>query len=207
MLKLPAGLTLYFTRHGETQANVEKRFQGKTDTPLTARGREQAQEIAATLKRIAPDFAALTYVCSPFRRARTTMELIRGGLGLPRDDFTTDPRIVEIDLGSWDGLTDTEAKALNPTAFENRMTHKGTVRVPGGGESYGDVAKRLESWIGDLKTDTFAVSHGAATRILRGLFQGLSWDQMSALDEKQGVVFRVRDGALDRFDPASSPPR
>lgn len=201
MLKLPDGLTLYFSRHGETEANVEKRFQGVKDTPLTATGREQAKKIADTLKRIAPEYASLAYVCSPFKRARLTMELIRENLGLPREGYTTDPRIQEINLGSWDGLTDAEAKALDPAAFENRMTHKGTVRVPGGGENYADVAKRLESWIADLKTNTFAVSHGAATRILRGLFLGLSWDETSALDEKQGVVFRVQRGKLERFDP------
>lgn len=201
MLKLPDGLTLYFSRHGETEANVEKRFQGAKDTPLTATGREQAKQIAATLKRVDPEYASLAYVCSPYKRARLTMELIREGLGLPREGYTTDPRIQEINLGSWDGLTDAEAKALDPAAFENRMTHKGTVRVPGGGENYADVAKRLESWIADLKADTFAVSHGAATRILRGLFLGLGWDAISALDEKQGVVFRVRGGKLERFDP------
>jgi probable phosphoglycerate mutase len=202
VLKLPDGLTLYFSRHGETEANVEKRFQGRTiDTPLTPTGRAQARQIADTMKREAPGFAALAYVASPLKRACTTMELIRESLGLPKDGFTTDPRIIEINLGAWDGMTDAQAKALDPAAFENRMTHKGTVRVPGGGENYEDVAKRLESWIGDLKADTFAVSHGAATRILRGLFLGLSWDAISALDEKQGVVFRVRDGKLERFDP------
>jgi broad specificity phosphatase PhoE len=201
VLKLPDGLTLYFSRHGETEANVEKRFQGARDTPLTAKGREQAAQIAATLRRIAPEYASLAYVCSPFKRARTTMELIREGLGLPREGYTTDPRIQEINLGSWDGLTDAQAKALDPAVYENRTAHKGTVRVPGGGEDYEDVARRLESWIGDLKADTFAVSHSAATRILRGLFLGLSWDEISALDEKQDVVFRVRANQLERFDP------
>ena len=200
VLKLPAGLTLYFCRHGETEANVEKRFQGAMDTPLTARGREQAKQVAATLKRIAPQYASLAYVSSPFRRARTTMELIREGLGLPPDGYTTDARIQEINLGTWDGRTDDELKAVDPAFFEKRMADKGEIRVPGG-ENYQDVAKRLESWVGDLKADTFAVSHGAATRILRGLFLELTWNEISDLDERQGVVFRVRDGKLDRFDP------
>jgi len=61
-----------------------------------------------------------------------------------------------------------------------------------GGENYAHVAARLTGWVKDLKTDTFAVSHGAATRILRGLFAGLDAARMSALSEPQGVVFRVR---------------
>jgi broad specificity phosphatase PhoE len=54
------------------------------------------------------------------------------------------------------------------------------------------VAARAEDWVKSLSRDTFAVSHGAYTRILRGLFLGLSTTEMSALDEPQGVVFRVQ---------------
>lgn len=195
-LSLPAGLTLYFCRHGETEANVEKRFQGRTrDTPLTANGREQARTLARTLRAGVQNVDTLAYVSSPLPRACTTMEIIRGELGLPERGYTTDPRLQEIDLGIWDGLTDAEARALDPAMFEKRGNDKWDVRVPGG-ENYADVAARAESWIADLKADTFAVSHGAFTRILRGLFAGLSWKQMSDLDEKQGVMFCVRDSAV-----------
>ncbi|HEY5336680.1 MAG TPA: histidine phosphatase family protein [Rhizomicrobium sp.] len=200
-LLLREGLTLYFCRHGETEANVKKLFQGRTaDSPLTDLGREQARIMAAILKRECPDPASLAYVCSPFPRAVTTMKIIRGALDLPQDGFTTDPRIQEINLGSWDGLTDAQAKGLDPAMFEKRGADKWNVRVPGGGENYADVAKRAEDWVGDLKTDTFAVSHGAFTRILRGLFLGLEWKAMSDLDEQQGVVFRVRGSTLERLE-------
>jgi probable phosphoglycerate mutase len=199
-LKLRDGITLYFCRHGETEANVQRRFQGWTrDTPLTARGCEQALAIAAELKAKAPDLSALAYVCSPLLRARATMEIIRETDGLPRNGYTTDDRIKEINLGRWDGLTDAEVKAHPELDYEKRMNDKWNVRVPGG-ENYADVAARLESWIADLKADSFAVSHGAATRILRGLFQGMDWKQMSALDEKQGVLYRVRGAAIERFE-------
>lgn len=190
-LSLRAGITLYFCRHGETEANVEKRFQGHTrDTPLTPKGREQSRIIARTLRAAAPDVAALAYVCSPLPRACATMEIVLTELGLPKDCYRTDKRLEEIDLGMWDGLTDDEARALDPAMFEKRGNDKWNVRVPGG-ENYADVAARAESWVADLKADTFAVSHGAFTRILRGLFGGLSWKQMSDLDEKQGITFRV----------------
>ena len=202
-LSLPSGLTLYFCRHGETEANVEKRFQGwTTDTPLTVKGREQSGIIARTLSAVAPDVAAVAYVCSPLQRARTTMEIILGNLGLPKDRYETDVRLQEINLGIWDGLTDAEARALDPAMFEKRGSDKWDVRVPGG-ENYADVAARAESWLADLKADTFAVSHGAFTRILRGLFGGLGWKQMSDLDETQGVVFRVCESAVTELGAAS----
>jgi broad specificity phosphatase PhoE len=200
-LRLRDGITLYFCRHGETQANVQKRFQGRTaDSPLTDAGREQARTIAAILKREVADPSTLAYVCSPFPRAVTTMHIIRETMGLPRDGFTTDARLQEINLGSWDGLTDAEARALDPVFFEKRGKDKWNVRVPGGGENYEDVARRATDWVNDLRADTFAVSHGAFTRILRGMFQGLDWEAMSALDEQQGVVFRVRGSDVMRLE-------
>jgi probable phosphoglycerate mutase len=200
MLRLRDGLTLYFCRHGETQANVEKRFQGRgSDTPLTAMGREQSRAVARLLRREVADPTSLRFVSSPLPRARATMEIVLQMLGLPVDGYTTDARLQEIDLGRWEGLTDDEARARDPVLFEKRGNDKWNVRVPGG-ENYAEVAARAESWIADLATDTFAVSHGAFTRILRGLFLGLSWKEMSNLDETQGVLFRVSASAVTRLD-------
>lgn len=205
-LRLPAGVELYFSRHGETQANVEHRFSGKLDTPLTANGQAQAHRIGeALLEELGPK-PKLHFVSSPLHRARATMEIIRGVLELPREGYAIDERITEIDLGSWDELTDAQARALDPAAFDTRMADKWNVHVPGGGENYKEVAARAQSWIADLSEDTFAVSHGAFTRILRGLFAGLDWKAMSDLDEPQGCVFRVMDDQVSRLDVATKRP-
>jgi probable phosphoglycerate mutase len=203
-LRLPDGITIYFCRHGETEANVKKQFQGRTaDSSLTEKGREQARALGTILKRECADPAVLTYVASQFPRAVTTMQIIRETIGLPPDGFTTDARLQEINLGTWDGLTDAQAKALDPAFYDKRMADRGEVRVPGGGENYADVAMRLKSWTDDLEADTFAVSHGAATRILRGLFMGLDWQAITKLDEQQGILFRVRGSALERLENPS----
>src|SRR5689334_7326324 len=194
-LKLGEGLTLYFARHGQTEANLAKRFSGKKDTPLTSLGREQAEELGLVLKRELGVRPTIACVSSPLARARTTMEIARAVLDLPRESYDVDPRIQEIDLGAWDQLTETEARALDPACYERRAQDKWDVPALGG-ESYAQVAARLTDWVEDLTTDTFAVSHGAATRILRGLFAGLDAGRMSALSEPQGVVFRVRGGEV-----------
>ncbi len=200
VLKLPPDITLYFARHGETEANVAKRFQGHTiDTPLTKRGHRQAKAIAKILEHHVDDPGALKFVSSPLHRARLTMEIIRTELDLPPKAYSVDKRLCEIDLGTWDGLTHKEARALDPKFFDKREHDKWNVRVPGG-EDYADVAKRIEKWIAGLKRDTFAVSHGGLTRILRGLFEGLNAQEMSDLDEPQGVVFRVRGHKIKRYD-------
>ena len=200
-LELPTGLTLYFARHGQTRANLEGRFQGHTlDTPLTALGEEQGRAVGAIMLREVGDLSRLLRVSSPLLRARTTMSIVLRVCGLRVDDFSIEKRIVEIDLGDWDGLTKAEARALDPQAYDAREANKWNIRPQASRENYADVAARAESWIRDLAADTFAVSHGAFTRILRGLFAGMTWKQMSDLDEPQGCVFRVRGSTVNRID-------
>lgn len=199
-LKLPDGLTLYFARHGQTQANVEHRFSGYKDTPLTPLGLEQAAQVGAILKREIGEAHGYRFTSSPLTRAMTTMTIARQTMGLAPQEFATDNRLKEINLGVWDQLTDQEARAVSPILFETRGNDKWHVRVPGG-ENYAEVAARVSDWVRELETDTVAVSHGATTRILRGLLADLDWRAMSSLDEPQGVVFRVRGGTVERLDP------
>src|SRR5579862_3970784 len=199
-LEVPGGVTLYLTRHGQTEANLQKRFSGRKDTPLTALGLSQAQMVGDILRRELGARPPLDFVASPYRRAQITMEIIRRRLDLPPDGFTTDARLEEINLGVWDQLTDEEARALNPEAYDTRTADKWNVPVPGGGENYREAAARASAWVRDLKGDTFAVTHGAILRILRGLFLGLDWQGMNRLDEMQGVVFRVRGREVVRLE-------
>ncbi|HEY2837466.1 MAG TPA: histidine phosphatase family protein [Rhizomicrobium sp.] len=198
-LRLKDGITLYFARHGETEANRQKRFSGRMNTPLTDKGRSQARAVGEILKREVGPRPPLAFVSSPLERARTTMEIVRTVLDLPPGGYGLDARIAEIDLGAWDQLTDAEARTRDPALFDARAADKWHVRVPDG-ENYAEVAARATDWAASLATDTFAVSHGALTRILRGLFLGLDWQAMSALDEPQGVIFRVRGAEVTRLD-------
>jgi len=199
-LELKPGITLYLARHGETKANIQLRFSGKRDTPLTARGLLQARALGEILKREVGMKPKLDFVSSPLARARITMEIALSVLGVPESGYTTDPRLQEIDLGDWDQLTKAQARALDPALFDAREADKWNVHVPGG-ENHREVAARASAWVDSLAADTFAVSHGALTRVLRGLFQGLDPEAMSALDEPQGVVFRIRGNEIVRLNP------
>ena len=199
-LELKAGITLYLSRHGQTVANEQHRFSGKRDTPLTELGLRQVHDVGRIMVRAVGKRPALDFISSPLARACRTMEVVRGQLGLPPDGFATDARLQEIDLGDWDQLTDDEARALDPVKFTERGNDKWHVRVPNG-ENYAEVAARASDWVQSLTADTFAVSHGAVIRILRGLFGGLGWQAMSALDEPQGVVFYIRGNQVVRLDP------
>jgi broad specificity phosphatase PhoE len=203
-LELRPGVTLYLARHGETVANVKRRFQGRNDTALTDKGRAEARLLAKILAPRLKGRPLPRFVTSPMPRARTTMEILLDTLHLPRA-YGIDDRLMEIDLGAWSGLTDEEAKALDPRKWSERIHDKWNVRVPGGGENYAMVAERIRSWVADLNEGTVAVSHGAFTRIFRGLFANLSWQKMSALDEPQDCVFAFSDGKAERLEYEDGP--
>ncbi len=198
-LRLADGLTLYFARHGETEANTTGRLQGQSlDTPLTAKGLAQARALGQILLKEAS--IPLDWVSSPLGRACATMEGAREVYGLPPHGYRTDARLMEINLGDWEGLTHAQAQALFPADYTARQEDKWSVRHASGRESYADVAARAESFVTGLARDTFAVTPGAFTRILRGLLSGLDWKGISALGEPQGCVFRVRDSVVERLD-------
>ena len=90
--------TLLLVRHGETDWNAERRWQGHADVPLNDRGREQARTLA---DRLAGERIDAIYT-SDLGRARETAEILAARLGVP---VVTDPDLREIDVGSREGLT------------------------------------------------------------------------------------------------------
>ena len=93
--------TLLLVRHGETDWNTERRWQGHADVPLNDRGREQAQRLAEELGAEMLD----AIYASDLVRARETAEIVGAALGV---EVIPDPDLREIDVGSRQGRTWTE---------------------------------------------------------------------------------------------------
>lgn len=143
----PGLATLVIVRHGETSANLDGVWHGSTDTPLTERGRAQAERVAAYLAERYADAGAL--YSSDLQRARHTAEPIRRALGL---DLRLEAGLREYDLGSWEGKTYRELHEVH------RLWHhmRGDPDfAPHGGESPLAVARRFT---GTLRR--IAASHG-----------------------------------------------
>ena len=205
-LDLKGEFPIFLARHGETTFNVERRWQGAAnDSPLTERGRAQARETGLILRDLIDLSNPPHFVASPLGRARATMEIALEAMGLPRDVYTTDPRLVEIDLGQWTGMLADEVKERDATRWQARQADRWNVPCPGG-ENFCMAAERAQTWIGGLDRATAAISHGVFGRILRVLYAGLPWEQIAALDEPQGCVFRLHEGAIARFDSARAVP-
>src|SRR5262249_40593449 len=194
--------TIYYIRHGETQWNADGRLQGVQDVPLNDRGRKQAAHagkiLADLFARDGHDKAKLPFVCSPLGRARTTMELARGVLQLPLQDYAIDVRLREIGYGKWEGSTLAEMQLADPELFARRQTEKWTVAPPGG-ESYVGVQQRMTEWYGEVKGDIVTVAHGGTARALMGAL-GFETPQSAAdVRIEQGAVYLFSDGGLRKY--------
>jgi broad specificity phosphatase PhoE len=196
------GPTLYYIRHGETEWNAVGRLQGTQDIPLNDLGRKQAAHVGGVLAslfaRDGRDKFSLPFVASPLRRARATMELVRGTLSLPPHDYAIDDRLREIAYGEWEGSTLAEAQARDPELFIRRLADKWNVSAPGG-ESYAAVQARMRDWYDKLRVDTVAVAHGGTARALM-VALGLETEQSAAdLLIEQGAVYVFGGGSLTKY--------
>jgi broad specificity phosphatase PhoE len=159
LFKMRVVTTILLARHAESDWNVENRFQGHVDRPLTPLGREQAERLADDLAD-APLEAVYT---SPLRRARETAEVVALRHGL---DPITVADLREIDVGGWAGLSRAEVESRFPDAFR--------AWVGGGegwenGESYPQMAARVLAAVQRIATEhpdgrILVVSHGGPIR-------------------------------------------
>jgi broad specificity phosphatase PhoE len=193
---------IYYFRHGETSWNAAGRLQGTQDTALNDLGRRQAAQsghiLADLFAREARDMSQLPYLSSPLRRARTTMELMRGALDLPPRDYATDDRLREIGYGQWEGSTLAKMQAADPVFFARRLADKWRV-APEGGETYQAVQLRMLDWYASVRDDSVVVAHGGTAR---ALMVGLGFEtpeSASDLPIAQGAVYVFGDGRLKKY--------
>ena len=192
------GVTIYFVRHGQTDWNAERRFQGHLDIPLNDTGRAQAARNGAALARIIGDPVGFDFVSSPLSRASETMEIIRRALALDPIGYRTDPRLREINVGDYQGRLTVEVFGDQAAHSGARAEDRWNFVHPGeGGESYAMLYQRFTGWLETVKRDTVVTAHGGVMRCLRRHVEGLDADQVFRLEAPQDKVMAIRAGALD----------
>ena len=187
----------YFVRHGLTDWNAEGRFQGQTDTDINETGRRQADRNGARLAELIGTGEGFDFVASPKRRTRETMERVRVAMGLPRDGYRTDDRLIEMHYGDWERSTLAEIERRMPGSSEAREGDKWHYRPPGEqAESYQLLAERISPWLAELKQPTLCVTHGGIIRVLFRLIE--DWPTEAACKDPvpQDRVLELKDGRL-----------
>jgi uncharacterized phosphatase len=191
------GTTIVLARHGETDWNRERRFQGRADIPLNDAGRAQARELA---ERLRSDSVSVLYT-SPLRRAAETARIVGERLRLP---VRASEPLSEIDVGSWQGLTVDEVRARFPEAAWVSWSAGWE-----GGESYEELDRRVVAALHELAAlhageRVAVVTHGGPMRAAIAASLGLSFETarplLPSLANGEIVRLAVRNGALQQVD-------
>lgn len=152
-------IELIIVRHGQSVGDIEHRFEGRADLPLTHLGREQADKLANWLST---KYKFDKIVSSPLSRASETAQIIGNKLNL---DISLDDRLMEYNKGVIDGLLKEEADKKYPIPEGGRKYYERIEK----GESLIDLRARAEEFlaelVGTVKKDNvdkklLIVSHG-----------------------------------------------
>jgi len=157
---------LCLIRHGQTDWNLEGRYQGQSDVPLNEKGLEQAGSLIEKLKD--QTFSAI--YSSDLLRSIQTAEPIANLLGM---DIQIEPRLREINQGDWEGVLVEDIKARYKAIWSQRTVDPANVRPPGG-ETVREVSTRVYASLDEIARlfpngRVLIVSHGLsiATAICR----------------------------------------
>jgi probable phosphoglycerate mutase len=209
---IPPNVPILLVRHGQSEWNAARRWQGLADSPLTELGRGQAATCAEVLRSLDHRWPAVR--SSPLRRAASTGEIIAARLGLA--PIEVDERLREADAGEWQGMTPDEIEQAYPGFLADH-------RRPPTFETFDSVVHRVVAALGDIASAAdpadgalIVTTHSGVIRsIVRRLGVhdervpnlGGVWIRVagrSVIDASPGTGLGIDHGIDlgDRFDPA-----
>lgn len=163
---------------------------GVLDSPLTAKGQEQAVTLGKILKSKIGTPAGFSQFVSPLGRTVQTANGIKQHFNFAP---VQDERLKEVALGDIAGMTLFEISQEFPDHLEGKKGLERYFDAPGG-ETFEEVFARAHSFLDDLEGPAIVVSHGQVGKVMRGIYRGLDKATSIALDEPQGVVHVLENG-------------
>lgn len=187
-------MLIFFVRHGLTDYNIERRFQGSLDIPLNADGVRQAETAAARCRELGLE----RIYHSTLARAAETARIIAEASGAP---LIPCKGFNEVSLGAFQGLNHDEAKAQYPVEYAHYFADRVNAAPPQG-ESLFDVQQRALETLSLIEKDAkgceriAVVSHGALLKSLLGGIAGIPLQNYACYDVSNGSISVVesKDG-------------
>ena len=208
---------LWIVRHGESAGNVERErariaealtydFGTRdADVPLSCLGERQADALGRWFAALPEDERPDVFLCSPYVRARQTMQRVLQQCGTDCDRIRYDERLREREFGVFDGLTRLGVRDRYPEQAQALDLVGKFYHRPPGGESWCDVILRLRSAMDTLSLHhagrrVLLVSHQVVVLCLRYLLERMSEAQVLEIDRQKDVANCAITGY--GFDPA-----
>lgn len=183
----------FLVRHGETAENMQMRYLGISEEPLTENGMRQARCVADVLAQL----PIRIIISSPLRRAADTAARIREACGV---ELRLDSRLAEGSFGSWEGLTRAEVLKLGSRdAAMLARWESDSSSAPPGGESIESVQKRVVNLAEELKNEfpdssVVLVSHVGPIKALLAAVLGMPLQSSRRLFLDPGTISVVEWG-------------
>ena len=188
--------TIYLMRHGETDWNRQERMQGRTDCPLNVCGWRQAAEAKKRFGAMGVTFDRV--YSSTLSRAAETARIVSGA---PEGAVETDPDLVEMGMGRYEGVLFRDLPEEMFRFFadpEHAPCPEGMEPIPQMRERIGRFLEKLRRM--DPGGTVLVVAHGAAMRVLLGQLMGENWIEGWRMPIGNCSVYRteLKDGAYSR---------
>ena len=188
-------MKIYFTRHGLTEYNKERRIQGLLDSPLTLEGKEKAKELGARLK----DEGIEIIYSSDQKRAMDSAKIINEALKV---DIIPDRRLREVSMLSHEGMTWAESIATDPDR-EDLIMQRPDLFNEGGIYPYRDALEDAIAFIFELiKTNyekVLVVTHGSKLRVITTVLEGLDLKDTNKVELIKGLSLKIYDYNEGKF--------
>lgn len=160
---------VYLTRHGQTEWNIERRLQGRGDSPLTEQGIERAKELRDRVKDIEID----VIFSSPIKRALDTANIIKGDKNI---EVITDDRLMEMCFGDYEGRKTDEVMKENPKWNIDLIMHGDVKLCAPNGENLESVRTRVREAMDNIiesyrGKSILVVAHGITLKALMYYFK------------------------------------
>lgn len=179
-------MNLYLVRHGETEWNRLKKFQGQLNSDLTDIGIEQAKALGKYLEKENIDFDFV--YSSPQERAYNTAKLIK-------EDFQiiTDSRLMEMAFGKWEGMYVELIKEESAENFHNFFNSSDKYdHRPHEAESFESLESRIRLFLDEIKEkykgkNVLVVSHGVTLKVFVKIIKNQNLKEFS----ESGGIFNT----------------
>jgi broad specificity phosphatase PhoE len=197
--------TLWIVRHGQSAGNVARDAAQAAralsidydvrdaDVPLSSLGEHQADALGRWFAAMPGEVRPNVFLCSPYVRARQTLERVVAAMGCDLHAIVQDERLREREFGVFDGLTRLGVEHRYPDQARALTTIGKFYHRPPGGESWCDVILRLRSVMDTLALEyrhcrVLIVAHQVTVLCFRYLIEKMTEAQILAIDREGDVA-------------------
>lgn len=183
---------IYLIRHGQTNSNSGKMFQGQLNTPLNGNGLDQAYQMAAYMQKLPVD----VIYCSSLVRAVMTAAPLAMAKNMP---YKTESLLKEVSFGAWEGVSFAQLHREHGEEMRTFLERPGDFTPPRG-ESFAQAQKRCVQGLQNILAreghdkNIAIVTHGGIIRLLVCYFMDIPLNSLWKMAIRNVSVTTIYDG-------------